>query len=185
MSTCCSLTLPPQKSQPAALGVPVNRPRERTTSTLWRPCLSFPDQNLSQILDTRLQKTCKCAFLYNLYSRWSLQIKFLNGGEKSQLSYSPMRHKNYRLQLFSASPGLRVLWGVGRAGTSNVTGLQFRRAEVTSAQSQSFQAGQRAKFSILHSVYGRSELFSLPSDHLCIPALSTVPNSSAQCITVE
>lgn len=37
-----------------------------------------------------------------------------------------MRHKNYRLQLFSASPGL---WGVGRAGAPNVTGLQFWRAK--------------------------------------------------------
>lgn len=162
-------------AQPAALGVSVSRPREGTTSTLWRPCLSFTDLNLSQILDTRLQKTCKCAFLYNLYSRWSLHIKFLNRGGKSQLSYSPMRHKNYRLQLFSTSPGLRILWGVGRAGASNVTGLQFRRAEVTGAQSRSFQAGQRTKFSILHSVYGRSKIFSLLPDHLCIPALSTVP----------
>lgn len=96
-----------------------------------------------------------------------------------------MRHKNYRLQLFSTSLGLRVLWGVGRAGASNVTGLQFWRAEVTGAQSRSFQAGQRAKFSILHSVYGRSELFSLPPDRLCIPALSTVPNRYVQCIIIE
>lgn len=70
---------------------------------------------------------------------------------------------------------------MGRAGASNLTGLQFQRAEVPGPQSQNFLAEQRIKFSILHSVHGRRELHN----HLRIPALSTRPNSYVHCMTVE
>lgn len=70
---------------------------------------------------------------------------------------------------------------MGRAGASNLTGLQFQRAEVPGPQSQNFLAEQRIKFSILHSVHGRREL----RNHLRIPALNTRPNSYVHCMTVE
>lgn len=95
--TCCSLTLPPPEeprresrgAQPAALGVPVSRPREGTTSTLWRPCLSFTDLTSHRFWIQGCRKLANVLFLYNLYSRWSLHIKFLNRGEKNHNSPIP------------------------------------------------------------------------------------------------
>lgn len=47
---------------------------------------------------------------------------------------------------------------------------------MTGVLSQSFRAGQRATFSILHPVYGGNEVFSAPPAHLCVPR-------SVQCPT--
>lgn len=57
--------------------------------------------------------------------------------------------QNIALQsLVGSSQGCRE----GKAGASNLKDLQFQRAEVTGAQSQSFPVIQRTKVSILHSV---------------------------------